>query len=377
MNRTTLKRYCSRVKHVWPLLGILLVTRPLAATTDRVYVNFEGLESFSDTGRPVASDIIVIDPVTQKVVQTIKGIATPHGITFSPDRRWVYITSESEKAFAVVDQKTGEIIKKVPLTGRPHTMVLTKDGTRSFVDIYQAPGALDIIDLNSREKVRSIPINGPVYDSSMTPDGKYVVANTHKLGDIFKLFVVDVQTERPIWEVKFNSVTNNMAIEANPDGSTRRIFVTRHGLRGFDVVDFAERNIVAEIKLPETEASRGSTTAGPATKEEVDRMVGKDVTQDHGIGVTPDNKTFWIDNELDHAVYVYSLPDLKLLGHVPVGTRPNWMAISADSMRVYVLNTGDSTMSIIDAKTLKEVARMPIEHQPGQRLFKVDVLELP
>ena len=377
MNRTMLKIYCSRVKHAWLLLGILLVTGPLAAKTVRVYVNFEGLESFSDTGRAVTTDIIVIDPVTQKVVQTIKGIATPHGITLSPDKKFLYITSESEKVVAIVDQKTGEIIKKVPLTGRPHTLVTTKDGLRSFVDIYEAPGALDIIDSNSRAKVRSIPINGPVYDSSMTPDGKYLVANTHKLGDIFKLFVIDVQTERPIWEVKFNSVTNNMAIEANPDGSTHRIFMTRHGLRGFDVVDFAERNIVAEIKLPETEASRGSTTAGPATKEEVDRMVGKNVTQDHGIGITPDNKTFWIDNELDHAVYVYSLPEIKLLGHVPVGTRPNWMAISPDSKQVYILNTGDSTMSIIDAKTLKEVARMPIEHQPGQRLFKVDAFELP
>jgi YVTN family beta-propeller protein len=376
MIQTRRKRYSSTVKHVGLLLGFLFVTRSLAANTVRVYVNFEGLESFSDTGRAVTSDIIVIDPVTQKVVQTIKGIATPHGITLSPDRKWLYITSESEKVVAIVDQKTGEIIKKVSLSGRPHTLVTTKDGSKSFVDIYEAPGALDIIDSNSREKVRSIPINGPVYDSSLTPDGKYLVANTHKLGDIFKLFVIDVQTERPMWEVGFKSVTNNMAIEAKPDGSTSRIFLTRHGLRGFDVVDFGERNIISEIKLPETEASRGSTT-GPATKEEVERMVGKNVTQDHGIGITPDNKTFWIDNELDHAVYVYSLPDVKLLGHVPVGARPNWMAISPDSKQVFVLNTGDSTMSIIDAKTLKEVARMPIEHQPGQRLFKVDVFELP
>src|ERR1700720_4754074 len=91
MNRTTPKRYCGRLKLVWPLLGFLLLMRPLAASTVRVYVNFEGLESFSDTGRPVTSDIIVIDPVTQKVVQTIKGIATPHGVTSSPDGRWVYI----------------------------------------------------------------------------------------------------------------------------------------------------------------------------------------------------------------------------------------------------------------------------------------------
>jgi len=139
-------------------------------------------------------------------------------------------------------------------------------GLDACCSIYQAPGALDIIDSNSREKVRSIPINGPVYDSSLTPDGKYLVANTHKLGDIFKLFVIDVQTERPIWEVNFKSVTNNMAIEANPDGSTHRIFVTRHGLRGFDVVDFAERNIVTEIKLPRRKPAEDPRQQDPPQK---------------------------------------------------------------------------------------------------------------
>jgi len=54
-----------------------------------------------------------------------------------------------------------------------------------------------------------------------------------------------------------------MAIEANPDGSTHRIFVTRHGYVDLTVVDFAERNIVTEIKLPETEASRDPRQQDP------------------------------------------------------------------------------------------------------------------
>ncbi len=37
----------------------------------------------------------------------------------------------------------------------------------------------------------------------------------------------------------------------------------------------------------------------------------------HGSGVTPDGKTLWIASRDSNAVFAYSLPDLKLLGHVP------------------------------------------------------------
>lgn len=383
MNGKT-NRYCSRQVHVWLVLGIVLLTMPLVAKT-LVYVDYQGLESYTDRPDPIIDNILVIDPDTQKVVQRIKGITTAYTIDFSPDKKRIYVCSESESVLFVVDQKTGKVIKKVPLSGSPNTFVVTKDGGRVIVGIRQAPGpvdiqlrsrtgALDVIDTTRLERVRSIPMKGGLHDIYLTPDGKYVVAGS---GEAHTVTVVDVQTEQPVWQVNVGSYVNNSAIEANPDGSTRRIFVTRHGLRGFDVVDFAERKLVAEIKLPETEASRGSWKDGPATQEEVQAIVGKKVAQDHGTGVSPDNKTFWINNELDHAVYVYSLPDLTLLGHVSIGKRPNWLAFSPDGKQVYDLNTNDDTLSIIDVRSMKEVARMQLERHPGHRVFKVSAVEIP
>ena len=64
----------------------------------------------------------------------------------------------------VVDQKTGAIIKKVPLSGKPNTLVATKDGRRVFVAIHEDPGALDVIDTSSLKRVKSIPKTGPLHD---------------------------------------------------------------------------------------------------------------------------------------------------------------------------------------------------------------------
>jgi len=50
----------------------------------------------------------------------------PHGINFSPDGARVYVSNESESVLEAVDQKSGEILKKVPLSGRPNNISITQ-----------------------------------------------------------------------------------------------------------------------------------------------------------------------------------------------------------------------------------------------------------
>src|SRR5262245_1893087 len=57
----------------------------------------------------------VINPLTNKVVQQIKGVEGAHGINFSPDGSRVYISSELTETIDVYNQKTGELIKKVKM----------------------------------------------------------------------------------------------------------------------------------------------------------------------------------------------------------------------------------------------------------------------
>src|SRR5712671_3741084 len=52
----------------------------------------------------------VVDPATNKVVQTIQGIELPHGVVFSPDGARVYISNESESVLDVVDGSSGRIV---------------------------------------------------------------------------------------------------------------------------------------------------------------------------------------------------------------------------------------------------------------------------
>jgi len=343
LSTTAMRGYCGRLSQVWFLLGLLLMALPLSAETFRVYVTNHG----GDT-------VDVIDPATNKIVQVIEDVELPHDVSFSPDGSRVYLSIESENVLDVVDRKTGKIIKKVALSGRPNTIAVTKDGGRVFVGIRSRPGVLDVIDTRSLERVKSIPDTGPLHDISLTPDGKYVVAGSE---EIKQLTVVDVQTEQAVWSIKFDNIVRTMAFERNSDGSTRRIFLNTSYLHGFEVVDFAERKVVATIKLPD-EGGGQSPPRGVFS---------------HGMGVTPDNKTLWVNSTLADAVFAYSLPDLKLLGHVRTGIYPIWITFSPDGKTVYDSNRADNTVSVIDVRSLKEVTRIQVGEAPERNA----TLELP
>jgi YVTN family beta-propeller protein len=301
--------------------------------------------------------VSVVDTSTNKVVQVIDDIEAAHSVDFSPDASRVYISVESEKTLDVIDQKTGKIIKKVPLIGMPNTIAVSKDGGRVFVGIREAPGAVEVIDTKSLEKSNIIPTS-PLHDIYVTPDGKYLIVGSEEARS---LTVIDTRTEKPVWDLKFEQPVRTMAIETNPDGSTRRIFVNTSFLHGFEVVDFAKQKIVDTIRLPDQ----------PNGGNEHDNEEGHRVPS-HGIGVAPDGKTLWVNSKMADAAFVYSLPNLKLLGYALTGEVPDWITFTPDSKLVYISNTVGNTVSAIDVRTMKEVARIEVGHQPK----RIKALEL-
>jgi YVTN family beta-propeller protein len=346
MSATTAREYRGRWKPLWLLLALLPVL-PLSANTVRIYVTNSAGDS-----------VDVVDPATNKVVQVIKGIEVPHGVNFSPDGKRVYISNETENVLDVVDRESGQITNKVPLSGHPNNIAVTKDGRLVFICIAEKPGALDVVDTSSW-KVNSIPMKAPLHNVYMSPDGKYAVAGSVR-GKF--VVVVDVATQKVAWEVPFDEGVRPIALDWNPDGSTRRMYVQLSNLNGFAVVDFSTHKEIARIKHPDEPSGFGI-------------QEGRAGTPSHGIGVAPDGKTLWVNSVLANAVFAYSLPDLKVLGYAQLPTLevegrhaieavPDWLTFAPDSKTVYIANSSFRTVSAIDTKTLKEVARIRVGEVP-------------
>jgi YVTN family beta-propeller protein len=73
-------------------------------------------------------NIHVIDPATNLVVGTIEDIEVPHGVAIAPDGGRIYVTNESLSTLDVVDARTLKVFKRIPLSGRPNNVAVSKNG---------------------------------------------------------------------------------------------------------------------------------------------------------------------------------------------------------------------------------------------------------
>ena len=299
--------------------------------------------------------VMLIDPVTNKVVGEIKDIEVNHGATAAPDGSRLYITNESESTLDVADLKTLKVTEHIPLTNHPNNVAVSKDGKRVYVAIVAGAGAVDVIDTGTLTRVKSIRTEGGIHNVYVTPDGKFVVA-----GSIpgRKISVIDQKTEEILWTVPTREGVRPMAFDTNPDGSTKRIFVQLSGFNGFTTVDFATHKLGDEIKLPEL----------PRAEKVTEGLQGAPA---HGLAVTSDGKTLGVLSKMNTRIYFFSLPDLKMLGESKVGHHPDWLTFTPDGKRVYVANAGSNSVSVVDVATQKEVTQIPVGQVPKRNTTAV------
>src|SRR5712664_4511178 len=152
--------------------------------------------------------VMLIDPVTNKVVGEIKDIEVNHGAAVAPDGSRFYITNEAESTLDVADAKTLKVTKHIPLTNHPNNVAVSKDGKRVYVAIVAGAGAVDVIDTGTLTRVKSIRTEGGIHNVYVTPDGKFVVA-----GSIpgRKISVIDQKTEEILWTVPTREGVRPMA----------------------------------------------------------------------------------------------------------------------------------------------------------------------
>jgi YVTN family beta-propeller protein len=320
---------------------------PARAELIRVYVTNSAGDS-----------VHVIDPATNKVVQEFKGPEAMHGIAFSPDGARIYVSNEHERTLDVFDRVEGTLLKQVRLSDRPNNIAVATDG-RIVVGIARGTGALDIVDPNTLERRASVPVNGRLHNVYVSADSRYVITGSipNKV-----VTVIDLDKEQVAWELQLDKGVRPMAIESNSDGSPRRIFAQLSDLNGFAVIDFAARKEVGRIVLPKV-------------TEAFETDPGRETSPSHGIGVSPDNTTLWVTSIPNNAVFVYSLPHLKLIGEVALpalkvpgrtqmSSVPNWVTFTPDGKTIYISNAAIRTVTAIDTASMTVKAVVAVGEVP-------------
>ena len=297
-------------------------------------------------------NVHLIDPTTNTIVGEITGVEVIHGVAAAPDGSRLYLSNESTEMLDIVDTATLTVVNSIPLSGRPNNVAIHGNGERVYVAIQGTGGGVDIIDAVNAEHVRFIRILRGVHNTFITPDSKYVVAGS---SGGRSATAIDTELERPVWTIHFEGGVRPLTFDANPDGSTRNMYVQVTNLHGFAVIDWAQRKEVRRITLPDIpEAERNSEGIQGAPA--------------HGIKVSPDGTTLWSTSKINGHVYAYSLPDLEYVGGASVGVVPDWLTFTPDSKFLYVANAHSNTVSVVDVATREEVTVIPVGQVPKRNI---------
>jgi len=297
-------------------------------------------------------NIHIIDPATNQIVGVIEDIEVPHGAAISPDGACIYVSDESRRSLDVVDSKTLQVTKRIPLSGLPNNVDVAKNGAYVYVGIRQAPGAVDVIDTTSMTNVKSISTKGAIHNVYMTPDGKYVVAGSIEGKTIH---VIDASTNTMAWTLTLDAGIRPMAFTRNSDGSTKEIITQLSDFHGIALVDFATRKEIRRITHPDPSGEHKETE-------------GLQGSPSHGLAITPDGKLLWATSKYYDSVIAYSLPEYKLLKVVKVGLHPDWLTIPPDGKSLYVAVAGDDNTVVVDNKTFSVVATIPVGAVPKRNV---------
>ncbi|PYV08934.1 MAG: hypothetical protein DMG07_24380 [Acidobacteria bacterium] len=301
----------------------------------------------------LADDMTVIDVETDQIVRTVKVGKEPHGIASPAAQDVLYVSNEGEDSLTVVDTATDEVKAKYTGLGkRPNEIEVTPDGRYVYVSVV-ADGKYEVFDTVKKSIVARLDTDGMPHNVVGSPDGRwmYLSPNDRRERTVEymrkqgmptslnkKIYVVDTRTHSIVGTVPLPNAPRPTAI--SPDG--RRLYVNVDGLLGFVVVDTEQRRVISEAQYQLSEAER------------------RVETRSHGIGVTPDGKEVWsLDrgNGLAHIFDVRRLPP-RQVGRVAVGKAPYWLTFTPDGKTIYVSNSQEDTISVIDVRKRAEKTRI-------------------
>jgi DNA-binding beta-propeller fold protein YncE len=193
------------------------------------------------------STIDVIDIAQRKVVHTIDlghGVR-PHCAMFNPKDGMLYVTTELDKAVAIVDPKSMKIVGAVP-TGQPesHMLAISADGTRGYT-ANVGPGTVSVLDLGARKTLSIISVAKHIQRIALSPDGRWAFTSDTETP---RMAVIDTAAGKVDRWITLPAAGYGAA--ATPDGKWLLVAIPQ--ANAVAVVDRAKMEVSKTVAIPQS-----------------------------------------------------------------------------------------------------------------------------
>lgn len=304
----------------------------------------------------------------------------------TPARFTAYVTNFDDGTVSILDSHRRRVVDTLRVGAGPLGVSIGADGGRVYVANFHA-GSLSVIDRAGRRVMRSIPVGSSAHSVAVSPDER-----TAYVSDTFDgvLSIVDLQAGATLASLDVGRQPAGVAL--SPDG--RLLYVASYGGNAVAVVDTELRAIVALGRPPSTLPPARPLSVGLSPQG----RFGYLATQDAGLLFVQDVRDVWgsgvpgtargtVEGVVAAAndVTAYAVAhdafggtllvmerrrispvshDSVVVDRIAVGAVPQALALQPDNAAVYVANTADGTVSIIDATTRAVTVTVPVGRAP-------------
>ncbi len=331
------------------------VPAPATSSTKNIYAN-DSPNHFTESSRnapyrlyvPNSDErsMMVVDPVSQKVVDTIPVGKNPQHVVPSWDLKTLFVTNDKSNSLTPIDPITSKRSGPDIPVDDPYNMYFTPDGAYALV-VAEARQNLDFYDPHTFKLKQRVHVDCPGVDHiDFAADNSYLVATCEFSGKLVKLnlkdrtiagyltldkhampqdikldpegemFYVADMASNGVWEVSATTFEKSGFLATGPEAhglypsrDSKYLFVSNRGgmgkngnLGSIAVIDFKSRQIVRTWPIP------------PPS------------TPDMG-GVSNDGKVLWLSGRRSSEVYGIDTNDGHLVARVKVGRGPHGMCV--------------------------------------------------
>lgn len=326
---------------------------------------------------PHSQDVQVVDPRTREVVRSIPIGEHTDDVMGSPDGRVFYVgaqddmrspfgyqNNESGKVMAF-DSRSFEPLWSVALDGSPNHMSRSPDGKRIYVPLYTRQW-LVVLDAKDGSITHWWPATIGNHATEISADGTRLYVGNMVTDAIY---VYDTATGKVVMSIDVGESVRPIVLD-EPRGL---LYYQLSRLHGFEVRRLSDGSFVRRVELPAL--PQPVAAPGGELEERLANLEGASAwpyTYNHGLAMTRDGRHLVAVATVANYAAIYSLPDFTLKGTVPVGGSPNWVACDPEGRFAYVSNPKDDSVSVIDIAAVREAARIKVGKGPKRVAFSVE-----
>jgi len=299
----------------------------VASIQPRVYVPDEA-----------SGTVVVIDPVTFKILFRYPVGASPEHVTPDWDLKRLYVEAAFGGRLTVIDPKTGKVSGRHIVPG-PYNLYFTLDGRMAIVVLdsarsgveYGGQKQLRFYDRRTWRLIKALDVPYAGADHlDFSADGGFFLLSTEYTGRVVR---VDVKTMQITGVLKVGG--NPIDVRLAPDG--RDFYVANQGLNGVSIIDATHLRQVAFLRT-----GRGA----------------------HGLAISRDARRLYVTNRLAGTLSVIDFSTQKVIRTWRIGGSPDMIAVSPDGRQLWISNRYGGTVSVIDTRNGRVIKLIRVGGRP-------------